>query len=90
MEDVSAPSPLERLAREELREQVRRGLDSLNPRERGILEARFGLLDDRPRTLAEVGERFGITRERARQIEREALKKLQASGHLQAALRSLE
>ncbi len=90
VEDVSAPSPLEHLAREELRAQVRKGLDMLTPRERGILEARFGLLDDRPRTLAEVGQQFGITRERARQIEREALRKLQANGYLQAALNALE
>ncbi len=90
VEDVSAQSPLENLAQEELRDQVKKGLDSLSARERGILEARFGLIDDRPRTLAEVGETFGITRERARQIEREALRKLQASGHLRAALRSLE
>jgi RNA polymerase primary sigma factor len=90
VEDVSAQSPLENLAQEELRDQVKKGLDSLTARERGILEARFGLIDDRPRTLAEVGDQFGITRERARQIEREALRKLQASGHLRAALSSLE
>lgn len=90
VEDATAPSPLEHLAREEIRSQVKKGLDNLNPRERGILEARFGLLDDRPRTLAEAGEQFGITRERARQIEREALRKLQANGYLKDAFRALE
>ncbi len=89
VEDVSAPSPLEHLAREEIRSEVRKGLEILNPRERGVLEARFGLLDDRPRTLAEVGEQFGITRERARQIEREALKKLANNGYLRSALEAL-
>lgn len=69
-------SPDERAARELLKEQVKRVLDTLSPRERRILEYRFGLVNDRPQTLEEVGKKFGVTRERIRQIEAKALRKL--------------
>ena len=58
------------------REQVSRVLDSLEGREERVLRLRFGLDDGRPRTLEEVGKEFGLTRERIRQIESHALRKL--------------
>jgi RNA polymerase primary sigma factor len=51
-------------------------LDTLTPRERRVIQLRFGLVDGHPRTLDEVGRRFGVTRERIRQIEAKALRKM--------------
>jgi RNA polymerase primary sigma factor len=59
-----------------LKEQVEAVLYSLSERERRVLELRFGLDDGRSRTLEEVGKEFGVTRERIRQIEAKALRKL--------------
>jgi RNA polymerase primary sigma factor len=59
-----------------LREQMAEILDGLNERERKVLEMRFGLQDDIPRTLEDVGKEFNVTRERVRQIEAKALRKL--------------
>jgi RNA polymerase primary sigma factor len=59
-----------------LREQVAKVLDSLEGREERVIRLRFGLDDGRPRTLEEVGHEFGLTRERIRQIEAHALRKL--------------
>jgi len=59
-----------------LKEQVEDVLASLTPRERRVLQLRFGLDDGRSRTLEEVGKEFGVTRERIRQIEAKALRKL--------------
>ena len=59
-----------------LKEQVARVLDSLEGREERVIRLRFGLDDGRPRTLEEVGHEFGLTRERIRQIEAHALRKL--------------
>ena len=60
----------------QLREQVDSVLDSLSEREREVLRLRFGLVDGRNRTLEEVGKEFNVTRERIRQIEAKALRKL--------------
>ncbi len=59
-----------------LKEDIQRALEILNPREQKIIRMRFGLDDGTPRTLEEVGQEFGVTRERIRQIEAKALQKL--------------
>jgi RNA polymerase sigma factor RpoD-like protein len=76
IEDESAVSPLDAATSQLLREQVDRVLDSLEGREQRVIRLRFGLDDGRPRTLEEVGNEFGLTRERIRQIESMALRKL--------------
>ena len=77
VEDESAESPFE-LASENLRrENVKRALDALPPREREVIEMRYGLRGHKARTLEEVGRAFGVTRERIRQIENNTLKKLE-------------
>jgi RNA polymerase primary sigma factor len=76
IEDTDAVAPLEAATNQLLREQVESVLDSLTGRERRVLELRFGLVDGRARTLEEVGKEFGVTRERIRQLEALALRKL--------------
>jgi RNA polymerase primary sigma factor len=76
IEDESAVSPLDAAAQQLLHEQVEDVLASLTARERHVLQLRFGLADGRSRTLEEVGREFGVTRERIRQIEAKALRKL--------------
>ena len=74
--DETAPLPDE-LAEETMRKEALRSiLDSLAPRERRVLELRYGLNGEQPRTLDEVGRTFNVTRERIRQIENQSLKKL--------------
>jgi RNA polymerase primary sigma factor len=70
------PHPLELASQELLKSQICDALSKLTERERLIIELRFGLNDGRFRTLEEVGRHFGITRERIRQIESKALRKL--------------
>jgi RNA polymerase primary sigma factor len=74
--DSDADQPLEVVFREIRREELFRVLDSLPARDRKVLELRFGLKGERPRTLEEVGERFGVTRERIRQVEAKTLNRL--------------
>lgn len=74
--DDSAAEPIDAASRELLREQIRSALDFLTERERQVLELRFGLKDGKDHTLEEVGKQFGVTRERIRQIEAKALRKL--------------
>jgi RNA polymerase primary sigma factor len=76
IEDDSLPGPVDSASRRMLREQMAEILDGLNERERKVLEMRFGLQDDIPRTLEDVGKEFNVTRERVRQIEAKALRKL--------------
>ncbi len=76
IEDHGALAPAEAASHQLLKEQVEDVLDSLTPRERRVLQLRFGLDDGRSRTLEEVGKEFGVTRERIRQIEAKALRKL--------------
>lgn len=74
--DDTVPAPVEAASQQLLREQVEDVLASLTARERRVLQLRFGLEDGRSRTLEEVGREFGVTRERIRQIEAKALRKL--------------
>ncbi|HHU69692.1 MAG TPA: RNA polymerase sigma factor RpoD [Thermoanaerobacterales bacterium] len=74
--DEDAPAPAEAAAFMLLKEQLEDVLDTLTDREEKVLRLRFGLDDGRPRTLEEVGQVFGVTRERIRQIEAKALRKL--------------
>lgn len=76
IEDHDAPAPAEAAAFTMLKEQLMGVLDTLTPREEKVLRLRFGLDDGRARTLEEVGKEFNVTRERIRQIEAKALRKL--------------
>lgn len=74
--DEYSETPDNRVSRENLTEDVERILDTLRPREKDVLELRFGLKDGNKRTLEEIGQLFGVSRERVRQIETRALNKL--------------
>ena len=74
--DEAILSPDDSAGYELLKEQIIDVLHTLSPREQKVLELRFGLADNQPRTLEEVGKVFGVTRERIRQIEAKALRKL--------------
>jgi RNA polymerase primary sigma factor len=76
IEDDNLPGPADAASHQLLREQMQDILDQLSPREREVLEMRFGLGDGTSHTLEEVGQYFGVTRERIRQIEAKALRKL--------------
>ncbi len=76
IEDCDSPAPEDQVSKTLLREQLDKVLHTLTPREESVLKLRFGLEDGRPKTLEEVGKVFDITRERIRQIEAKALRKL--------------
>ncbi len=76
IEDESMLGPVDQASQQLLREQMKEVLDQLSERERNVIERRFGLRDGQSRTLEEVGQEFGVTRERIRQIEAKALRKL--------------
>ena len=76
IEDKATPTPSQSVYESMLRERVHEVLSTLTPREARILKMRFGLDDNRPYTLEEVGDKFGLTRERIRQIEGKALRRL--------------
>jgi RNA polymerase primary sigma factor len=74
--DNNAIQPLDSASKQLLKDQLSEVLLTLTPREQRVLQLRFGLEDGRPRTLEEVGLEFSVTRERIRQIEAKALRKL--------------
>jgi len=76
IEDAEAVVPPDAATFLLLREQIAEVLDALTERERKVVELRFGMVDGEPRTLEEVGNAFGVTRERIRQIESKTLSKL--------------
>ena len=76
IEDKEADAPIKTVASELLKEDLQEVMKQLSPRERDVLRLRFGMDDGRQRTLEEVGQLFGVTRERIRQIEAKALRKL--------------
>lgn len=76
IQDDHIPVPVEQATATLLKEQIDEVLDTLTDRERNVLRLRFGLDDGRSRTLEEVGKEFKVTRERIRQIEAKALRKL--------------
>ncbi|MCW5849615.1 MAG: sigma-70 family RNA polymerase sigma factor, partial [Anaerolineae bacterium] len=78
IEDEDVPGPAETASHRLLREEIEAVLNALTPREARVLQLRFGLTDGRSHTLKEVGEKFGVTRERIRQIETEALARLRS------------
>jgi len=80
IEDDTIPAPDDATSRRLLEENIHAALEVLNDREREVLEMRYGLKDGRPHTLEEVGRAFGVTRERIRQIETKALRKLRHPG----------
>lgn len=83
VEDASTPLPAEEVASHLLQEQLQAALDKLPPREAQILRLRYGLADGRVYTLEEVGQTIGVTRERVRQLEAQALNRLrQSSAHV--------
>jgi RNA polymerase primary sigma factor len=89
IEDIELPQPAETVASNMLTEEIGEILDQLTPREARILRLRYGLQDGESRTLKEVGEMFGLSRERIRQLEKEALRKLRHpnfAGHLRQYL----
>jgi RNA polymerase primary sigma factor len=83
VEDANSPAPAEEVATHLLHEQLQQSLDRLPPREAQILRLRYGLEDGRVYTLEEVGQTIGVTRERVRQLEAQALNRLrQSSAHV--------
>jgi RNA polymerase primary sigma factor len=76
IEDTQSPAPMDVANRELLREKLEQLLDTLTPKQARILRLRFGFVDGRTYTLEEVGRKFGVTRERIRQIEAQALCRL--------------
>ena len=82
IEDGTAPSPSDVAESNMLKEQLIQVLNTLTPREEKVLRLRYGLDDSHPRTLEEVGKEFNVTRERVRQIEAKALRKLRHPNRL--------
>ena len=82
MEDTSGLPPDETAIRQLARDRLQRAVGELPWRLGRLLALRFGLIDERPRTLEEIGQELGVTRERVRQLEKQALERLRESGSL--------
>lgn len=78
LEDIDAPQPDKEARTEMVREVIAKAVGTLPSRERRIIEMRFGLVDNTPQTLEDIGEHFGISRERVRQLQNSALRRLQS------------
>jgi RNA polymerase primary sigma factor len=89
IEDSMSPSVEYRIIKNSVEEQIRAILQKLDEKEKLVLKLRFGLDDDRPRTLQEIGDQLHLTRERIRQIEKKAMRKLAQSGTMQQLRGSL-
>jgi RNA polymerase primary sigma factor len=83
--DPASDQVVEEAVSSAIRDQIRKSLDALTERERGVLMLRFGLGGQQPQTLAEIADHYGISRERVRQIEKEALAKLRKSDLVELA-----
>jgi RNA polymerase primary sigma factor len=83
--DPASDQVVEEAVSSAIRDQIRRSLECLSDREKGVLMLRFGLNGQQPQTLAEIAEHYGISRERVRQIEKEALAKLRKSDLIELA-----
>ena len=81
IEDTDTPNPADAASFLVLKEQLEEVLNTLTPREKDVLKLRYGLEDGRERTFEDVGKIFGVTRERIRQIEAEALRKIRHLEH---------
>jgi RNA polymerase primary sigma factor len=90
IEDKSTPSPLERAVKTDLKKQIEAVLCTLNPKEAKIVRRRFGIGEDQTRTLEELGQEFDVTRERIRQIEVKAIRKLKHPSRSQCLKTFLE
>ncbi len=88
--DSSIEAPDTRVSQESLTNEIEKVLQTLRPREKDVLELRFGLKDGNKRTLEEIGQLFGVSRERVRQIETRALNKLRKMGRSNRTIRSLK
>ena len=87
--DIEMPNPLEYTMNEKFKEEIDKFLKELTPREEKVIRLRYGLIDGRSRTLEEVGKEFDVTRERIRQIEAKALRRLRHPAR-QRALKCLK
>ncbi len=89
LEDSMSPSVEYRIIKNSVQTQIREILQKLDEKEKLVLKLRFGLDDDQPHTLQEIGDRLHLTRERIRQIEKKAMRKLAQSGTMQGLRGSL-
>jgi RNA polymerase primary sigma factor len=90
LEDEEASDPIADVDRFEVRGEIARLLGVLSPRERRILDWRFGLSDDEPQTLEDIGKRLNLSRERVRQITGRALEKLREQPETRKLLASID
>jgi RNA polymerase primary sigma factor len=83
IEDSITPSVEYQIIKNSIQEQIRNLLKGLDEKEKYVIQLRFGLGDDKPRTLQEIGDKLKLSRERVRQIEQKAMRKLSRSHRLQ-------